>query len=84
MQCRYRKPSKPPDARISEKSRVGGLRGTRRRISARLRLLARARVSTAIGVSIRPGRITLARTPNAAFWMATCWVKAISAALVAL
>jgi len=31
--------------------------------SARLRLLARARVSTAIGVSIRPGRMQLARMP---------------------
>jgi hypothetical protein len=61
MQCRYRKPSKPPDARISEKSRVAGLRGTRRRISARLRLLARARVSTAIGVSISQVRMQLAQ-----------------------
>ena len=45
---------------------------------------ARARVSTAIGVSINPGRMTLARTPYSAFWIATCWVKAISPALVAL
>ena len=37
--------------------------------SARLLPLARARVSTAIGVSINPGRMTLARTPNSAFWM---------------
>ncbi len=41
--------------------------GTRRSrsaaISARGRPVLRARVSTAIGVSIRPGRITLARTP---------------------
>jgi hypothetical protein len=35
--------------------------------SARLFPLARARVSTAIGVSIKPGRMTLARTPNSAF-----------------
>ena len=28
----------------------------------------RARVSTAIGVFIRPGRIALARTPYSAFW----------------
>ena len=34
--------------------------------------VTRARVSTAIGVSINPGRMTLARTPNSAFWMATC------------
>jgi hypothetical protein len=40
--------------------------------SARLLPLTRARVSTAIGVSINPGRMTLARTPNSAFWMATC------------
>src|SRR5215470_4006805 len=52
--------------------------------SARLLPEARARVSTAIGVSIRPGRITLARTPNSAFWIASCWVKAIIPALVAL
>ena len=32
--------------------------------SARLLPVARARVSTAIGVSINPGRITLARMPN--------------------
>src|SRR5882724_3624345 len=52
--------------------------------SARLLPLARARVSTAIGVSINPGRMTLARTPYSAFWIATCWVKAIRPALVAL
>jgi hypothetical protein len=28
----------------------------------------RARVSTAIGVFMRPGRIALARTPTSAFW----------------
>src|SRR5215510_9267176 len=53
-------------------------------ISARGFPLARARVSTAIGVSIRPGRMTLARTPNSAFWIAICWVYAIIPALVAL
>src|SRR6266700_389561 len=52
--------------------------------SARLLPVWRARVSTAIGVSINPGRITLARTPYSAFWIATCSVKAIIAALVAL
>ena len=51
---------------------------------ARLLPLTRARVSTAIGVSIRPGRITLARMPYSAFWIATCLVKAIIAAFVAL
>ena len=43
-------------------------------ISARLLPVARARVSTAIGVSMSPGRMTLARTPYSAFWIATCWV----------
>ena len=28
---------------------------------------------TAIGVSIRPGRMILARMPKRAFWMAICW-----------
>src|SRR5262249_16839752 len=37
-------------------------------ISARVFLNSRARVSTAIGVFIRPGRMTLARTPYCAFW----------------
>src|SRR5439155_612631 len=50
---------------------------------ARLLPLTRARVSTAIGVSISPGRITLARMPYSAFWIATCWVKAIIDAFVA-
>src|SRR5690348_4480780 len=36
--------------------------------SARLLPEWRARVSTAIGVSISPGRITFARMPNSAFW----------------
>src|SRR5262245_33634021 len=52
--------------------------------SARLFPLTRARVSTAIGVSMRPGRMTLARMPNSAFWMAICWVKATIPALLAL
>src|SRR6266496_3079485 len=51
---------------------------------AHLAAQRRARVSTAIGVSINPGRIALARTPYSAFWIATCSVKAIIAALVAL
>ena len=42
--------------------------------SARLRPLVRARVSTAIGVSISPGRITFARMPKVAFWIASCCV----------
>src|SRR5213080_453213 len=37
-------------------------------ISARGFLNSRARVSTAIGVFIRPGRMTLARIPYCAFW----------------
>ena len=45
---------------------------------------AGARVSTAIGVSISPGRMVLQRMPCLAFWNATCSVKAIIAALVAL
>src|SRR5256885_902229 len=49
---------------------------------ARLLPLTRARVSTAIGVSISPGRITLARMPYSAFWIATCWMKAIFAAFL--
>ena len=52
--------------------------------SARGRPVARARVSTAIGVSISPGRMVLQRMPCSAFWNATCSVKAIIAALVAL
>ena len=36
--------------------------------SARVYLNVRARVSTAIGVFIRPGRMTLARMPYWAFW----------------
>src|SRR6185312_5423784 len=40
--------------------------------SARLLPEWRARVSTAIGVSIRPGKMTLTRIPNSAFWIAIC------------
>ena len=42
--------------------------------SARVLPQVRARVSTAIGVSIRPGRMTLQRMPNSAFWVAICSV----------
>jgi site-specific DNA recombinase len=52
--------------------------------SARGRPVARARVSTAMGVSISPGRMVLQRMPCPAFWNATCSVKATIAALVAL
>ena len=45
---------------------------------------SRARVSTAMGVFMRPGRMALARTPNSAFWQAICSVKAIMPALVVL
>ena len=54
------------------------------RHSARGLPLRRALVSTAIGVSINPGRMTLARTPNSAFWIAICCVNAINPAFVAL
>src|ERR1043166_9528757 len=64
--------------------RSGTLASRMAATSARLLPMARARVSTAIGVSIRPGRMTLARTPYSAFWMAICLVKATIAALVAL
>src|SRR5262249_51354065 len=40
--------------------------------SSRLLPHTRARVSTAIGVFMRPGRMTLARMPYSAFWMASC------------
>ena len=42
------------------------------------------RVSTAIGVSLSPGKMQLARMPYGAFCRASCSVKAIIAALVAL
>ena len=64
--------------------RSGTLASRMAATSARLLPVARARVSTAIGVSISPGRMTLARMPYSAFWIASCWVYAISADLVAL
>src|SRR6185295_5938469 len=54
--------------------RRGTLASRMAAISARLLPVTRARVSTAIGVSMSPGRMTLARTPNSAFWIASCWV----------
>src|SRR5438132_2751833 len=48
---------------VPMRPRSGTLASRSAATSARLRLLARARVSTAIGVSIRPGRIQLARMP---------------------
>ena len=51
-------------------ARSGTLASRSAATSARLRLPTRARVSTAIGVFINPGRMTLARTPNGAFWIA--------------
>ena len=50
---------------------------------ARVLPWVRARVSTAIGVSIRPGRMVLARMPYSALRIATCLVNTTSAALVA-
>src|SRR5450432_2458736 len=48
--------------------RSGTLASRSASTSARLFLNSRARVSTAIGVFIRPGRMTLARMPYWAFW----------------
>ena len=64
--------------------RSGTLASRSAATSARLRLLARARVSTAIGVSISPGKMQLARMPYGAFCRASCSVNALIAALVAL
>src|SRR3984893_18783725 len=64
--------------------RSGTLASRSAATSARLRLLARARVSTAIGVSMSPGKMQLARMPYGAFCRASCSVKAIIAALVAV
>src|SRR3989440_8430345 len=47
--------------------RSGTLASRSTATSVRLRLLARARVSTAIGVSMSPGRMQLARMPYEAF-----------------
>ena len=47
-------------------------------------VVARARVSAAVGVSISPGRMQLARMPQGALCNASCSVKAIIAAFVAL
>jgi putative molybdopterin biosynthesis protein len=65
-------------------ARSGTLASRMAAISARLLPVTRARVSTAIGVSMSPGRMVLARTPCSAFWIASCCVYAIMAALVAL
>src|SRR5438045_8984535 len=62
--------------------RNGTLASRSAAISARLRLLARARVSTAIGVSISPGRMQLARLACGEFCEAWWCVMAMKPAVV--
>jgi hypothetical protein len=57
--------------------RSGTLASRSAATSARLRLLARVRVSTAIGVFMSPGKMQLARMPHRAFCRASCSVNAI-------